>query len=1080
VGTSKAIQEINRQIARSAPRSSTVLLLGETGTGKELVARAIHYHKDSPRRTQKFCACNCAAFAESLLENELFGHERGAYTSAQQRSKGLFEQADHGTLFLDEIGETSLTMQARLLRVLQEREFKRLGGEETVHVDVRIIAATNGDLQQLVQKGKFRKDLYFRLNATRIELPSLRERKEDIPLLLEHFLRVYGQENGREGLRFSSEAMKTLQNHSWPGNVRELEYAVQRAIDSAADTDTVLLPPPRLDDLNEEVRDHQPPGISPSCREIEELARALDERQRKIFDAGTKSQFVLRRAATLLHETGVLKGGTRQALWKLLNEPYNAELRDAWIEGKNLLKRRPVDKGKYDLTKGEAEVGYAQGLKTGGAIDPVLRAVHQFPRLTRDFTGRKAEIEELRAIAADKGGAVLCGMAGIGKTELALRVAKELTKNDPEMHQFYIDLKGASPRPLTVADAMAHVILSFYPLASLGGLLERRGRQWTEAELRAWYHSVLYKKRAILLLDNAKDEAQVEPLSDEACVLLVTSRQHLVLRGLETKELGALLRPDACALLLAIEPRIEGEANAIAELCADLPLALRAAASTFKKRPNVSPADYARQLKSDRARLELTEPSRNASIEAVLDLSYKLLGSEEQDRLRSLGVFPGEFEAEGAAAVWDCTRPAAERSLNTLWDRSLVEHNDAAARYRLHDLVQLFAYKHLTRGECVAAQRRHAEHYKQVAARSRDLYISGGDHAKNGLDLWDLEWENIRAGQAWAADHASEDDTAAQLCSDYVEAGEWCLELRRLPFERVSWGEAGLAAAQRLSRRGLVKRDAEGWHHDFLGFAYSELGEPGKAREHHERELAIARDIPNRCMEGHALNGLGFDAEHEDDADSAIDFYKKALATFDEVLGDLEHGDNHIGTAFVAQLGKGYVLGNLGVAQMKKRDFAGAIDCHGKAIESDRKIGYRRGEAEGLGDLGRAYTASGNPRQAIEHHEKALVIDSELGDLRTEGEDRRGLGDAYVALGEFQAAIEQYRTAIDIDSKWGDRACEGTDHWKLAKAFYEAGNRFEAIANAERAVRIFEEATKPLDAEEVRTQLARWQRREES
>jgi Nif-specific regulatory protein len=215
-------------ISRVAPTDSTVLIEGESGTGKELAARAIH--RSSPRRNRPFVPINCAAIPEELLESELFGHERGAFTNAVAQKKGRLELADGGTVFLDEIGEMSGKLQVKLLRVLQEREFERVGGNGTIKVDVRIIAATNKDLAASVKTGEFRRDLYYRLNVVSVVMPPLRERSADIPLLVGHFVEKYSQKFSIKAKRISPEAMSSLMNYSWPGNVRELENAIERAL----------------------------------------------------------------------------------------------------------------------------------------------------------------------------------------------------------------------------------------------------------------------------------------------------------------------------------------------------------------------------------------------------------------------------------------------------------------------------------------------------------------------------------------------------------------------------------------------------------------------------------------------------------------------------------------------------------------------------------------------------------------------------------------------------------------------------------------------------------------------------------
>ena len=228
VGEHASMQEVSQQIQRIAATDSTVLLLGESGTGKELFARAIHHL--SPRREQPFVALNCAAIPEGLVENELFGHERGAFTGAGARKVGKMDLAHRGTLFLDEIGELPLAIQAKLLRVLEEKRFDRVGGTQSIEVDVRIVVATNRDLQKQMQEKLFREDLYFRISAVPITIPPLRERTDDIALLAEHFLEKFSREFRKGGLKLSAEARQRLMEYRWPGNVRELQNTMERAV----------------------------------------------------------------------------------------------------------------------------------------------------------------------------------------------------------------------------------------------------------------------------------------------------------------------------------------------------------------------------------------------------------------------------------------------------------------------------------------------------------------------------------------------------------------------------------------------------------------------------------------------------------------------------------------------------------------------------------------------------------------------------------------------------------------------------------------------------------------------------------
>jgi len=228
IGRTSQMFQVYKTIAKVADTKSTVLLCGERGTGKELIARSIHYN--SQRNNRPFIPVDCASLVETLIESELFGHVRGAFTGASSAKRGLFEEADEGTLFLDEVGNLGLSMQSKLLRFLQEYEIKKVGGTENIKVDVRVIAATNQSLEPLVKSGKFREDLFDRLNVVTIPLPPLRERKEDIPLLANHFLQKFSEENHKNISHISPEALGILTQYSWPGNVRELEHTIERAV----------------------------------------------------------------------------------------------------------------------------------------------------------------------------------------------------------------------------------------------------------------------------------------------------------------------------------------------------------------------------------------------------------------------------------------------------------------------------------------------------------------------------------------------------------------------------------------------------------------------------------------------------------------------------------------------------------------------------------------------------------------------------------------------------------------------------------------------------------------------------------
>ncbi len=285
------MQDVYKAIGRVAATDVNVLILGESGTGKEVVARAIHHH--SRRSKQPLLAINCAAIPESLLESELFGHERGSFTGADKRRVGKFEQASGGTILLDEIGDMTGATQAKVLRVLQDQRFERVGGSDTVQTDARVIAATNQNLEELAAAGRFRRDLYYRLKVYTILLPALRERLDDLPLLVDHFIQLYNSEVGKRVRSVSTETLEILRRYSWPGNVRELQGAIKNALVNA--THEVITP------------DCLPASIRHGATLIQEIAAATDDELnitalvRRLLDQGEsdiyhKLQFALDRA----------------------------------------------------------------------------------------------------------------------------------------------------------------------------------------------------------------------------------------------------------------------------------------------------------------------------------------------------------------------------------------------------------------------------------------------------------------------------------------------------------------------------------------------------------------------------------------------------------------------------------------------------------------------------------------------------------------------------------------------------------------------------------------------------------------
>jgi len=279
VGTSKPLKDVLFQTAKVAPTDSTVLITGETGTGKELIARVVH--KRSARSEHAFISVNCAAFAPTLISSELFGHEKGAFTGATQRRLGRFELADGGTIFLDEVGELPPDTQVALLRVLQEREFERVGGTQSIKVDVRVIAATNRDLNAAVSSGSFRSDLFYRLQVFPIEIPPLRERRDDIPLLVEYFVDRYARKAGKNIRHVSQETLELLQSYAWPGNIRELQNVIERS---------VILSEAETFSIDESWLPQEPqPFLTARPKNQIELPRRLEEQEKDMIEEALKA-----------------------------------------------------------------------------------------------------------------------------------------------------------------------------------------------------------------------------------------------------------------------------------------------------------------------------------------------------------------------------------------------------------------------------------------------------------------------------------------------------------------------------------------------------------------------------------------------------------------------------------------------------------------------------------------------------------------------------------------------------------------------------------------------------------------------
>ena len=741
-----------------------------------------------------------------------------------------------------------------------------------------------------------------------------------------------------------------------------------------------------------------------------------------------------------------------------------------------------------------------------------FKNLRQISEPVRDFVGRGKEIRDLLAAFEGAGqGAVISGvrgMGGVGKTELAKVLAKRLKKRFPD-GQISFNLRGASDeassKPATPVEALQHVIRSFYPEARLPEDVD---------PLRGLYHSILDGKRALLLMDNALDAQQLAPLvpPPDGCALMVTSRHRFALPGMTEIDLDTLPPEDARELLLGICPRIGGHADALAERCGHLPLALRLAASALNTHPMLGVENYLNDLGSEQGRLAALDAYKDSTneargIEASLAISYRLLDVRSQRYWRALSVFPGDFDAPAAGSVWQlkeekhadediadtCTaagsaaqRPPqdAARPLGDLYAASMVLWDEATNRFRLHDLARDYARAQLSEKKGAGDAQSHAAHYAGVLRRTSELYLEGGDAMLQGLALFDLEWGNIRAGQAWVGAHREADNTAAKLCSDYPDAGVYCLHLRLHPRDWIAWLEAALGAARKLK-----DREAEGSHLGNLGLAYADLGQTRKAIEYHEKALGIAREIGGRRGEGNALGNLGNAYYLLSEMRKAIEHYEQQLAVVREI-GD-RRGEGYslgnLGTAyyFLGELRKaiehdrqfldiareigdrhseGKALGNLGCAYADLGEPRKAIEYYERHLDIARQIGDLHGEESALGNLGRAYAGLGEPRKSIEYYEQALNIARDIGDRCGEGYSLDNLGFAYAALGETRKAIGYYEQALLIAREIGHRHSEGSALGNLGNAYAALGETQEAIAHAEQALEIFEQIESPYAA----------------
>jgi tetratricopeptide (TPR) repeat protein len=511
----------------------------------------------------------------------------------------------------------------------------------------------------------------------------------------------------------------------------------------------------------------------------------------------------------------------------------------------------------------------------GSALTASFNSLHQLTPPVSDFTGREAKLDELRKKVRQGGVAItgVRGMGGAGKTELARRLAAELKADYPDA-QIELDLKGVSPQPLSPADVLSAILRAFRPTAQLPERAE---------ELAALLRQTLDGHRALLLLDNAKDARQIAPLlpPPPGCLVLVTSRQHFALPGLDVVNLGVMELPEACALLLKIAPRIGPEAEALAQTCGRLPLALRLAASFLAVNKHIAPADYTRQLRDSRQRLQLLDKARELTaedlgLEASFTLSFQQLPPEQQQRFAQLAVLPESFDRAAVTAVWAVEESAASDALDLLLRLSLLEWNPQTQRFELHDLLREFARNQSTAEVLDAARRRHAEHFKRVAERAEGLCLKGGENVVAGLALFDRERGHVEAAFDWLESRG--DNESFDLLGALVAAVVYTSDLRLHPRQRIRWLEAQAQAA-----RFVRNRYGQGKALGNLGSAYAALGDARKAIEFYEQALVIDREIGERSGEGNALGNLGTAYAALGDARKAVEFYGQQLVIACEI-----------------------------------------------------------------------------------------------------------------------------------------------------------------------------------------------------
>ncbi len=728
------------------------------------------------------------------------------------------------------------------------------------------------------------------------------------------------------------------------------------------------------------------------------------------------------------------------------------------------------------------DISHAKGVAIGaGAHAEIHEEIHAAPPAPKPgsapplpglVVGREDDLRALKTrlgIGGQGGQApgvqvltAIRGWPGIGKTTLAAVLAHDRDIMDAFPDGVLWTSLGPTPSLFSALATWSRAL----------GADDLRAQSLEEASTHL--AALLRAKRMLLVVDDVWQAEHARPfiLGGRGCATLITTRSNRVAHALapaaaDIYRLPVLSEEKGLELLEKLAPDVVAAhcdaCRALVVALDGLPLALQVAGHMLAVEAGYGfgVKELLAELRAGTALLEAQAPADRAdlanestpSVAALLQHSTTCLDPAARAGFACLAVFRSTFDLAALQAVCrvDDARPLAR----ALVDRGLLEAVPEAGRFQMHALLVLHARALLEQDDATPrpdeADRHHAEYYLKVLRDADDLFLQGGASVQRGTALFDREWDNIRAGQAWAAVRAAQDDAAARLCSDYPDVGAYCLDLRRHPGERIAWLEAAVAAARRLKDRA-----AEGRHVGSLGGAYRDLGQVERAIEHYEQALAIAREIGDRRNEAVWLGNLGIAYRALGQAERAIEHYEQALAIAREI-GDRSN--------------EGIWLGNLGNAYADLGQVERAIEHYGQALTITREIGDRRSEEIELGILGVAYYDLGQVERAIEYYGQALTITREIGDRRNEGAWLGNLGNAYRDLGQVERAIEHYEQALAIAREIGDRHNEGIWLSNLGNAYTELRQVDRARECLERALAIFEEIKSP-HAEWARRALA--------